>query len=353
MPRTDVVILGGGPAGSAAAITCAALNLRVTLLERTNFPRYAVGESLHPNVEPILQRLGVGRAVRSAGFLRHPGEVVAWNGPEVFEPFAADEAARKQGMQAWRAEFDAILLDRARALGVAVRQPAEATGPILSGGRVVGVETPDGPILSRFTIDATGPRQVLAKWMRLPNQRHSAQRYAWSGLVTGECPDRDACPALRGDEHGWTWVARVRESTYAWTRYDSQNRPPAAGWLPAELRGTTPAGPTQRHDVTWRLASRPAGRGYYLVGAAAAVLDPASSHGVLDALMSGILAGDLIAKTLHNTLTAEQAAARYAQTLRAWFHHDVDRLSEFYGRLAPHPEAHFLPALGQGCFPGA
>lgn len=80
MDGADVVIVGGGPAGSAAAIACAGTGLNVVLVERAAFPREAPGETLHPGVESLLERLGVAGAVRAAGFLRHEGTWVRWGG---------------------------------------------------------------------------------------------------------------------------------------------------------------------------------------------------------------------------------------------------------------------------------
>ena len=350
MPRRDVVILGGGPAGTAAAIACASVNLRATLLERAKFARATNGETLHPNVEPILEHLGVLQPVLDAKFLRHPGVNMAWDGPEVFDSYGRTEVTPALGFQVCRADFDAILLDRARELGVEVIQPGQATAPIVSGGRMVGVTTRREPLMARFTIDATGHRRILADWLKIPTERHGPRRRTWSGQTEGSCDAQGAPPSLRANDRGWTWVAQVRESTFAWTHHDFGNRRPVDGWVPDCLQGTTPTGPNRSHDVTWRLSSRPAGPGYFLVGDAAANLDPASSHGVLEALMSGLLAGYQIVANLGGDISSEQAAARYTTTVREWFHNDRTQLSDFYQRLKTRSAAHPILGLGQTSF---
>ena len=352
MPRKDVVILGGGPAGAAAAIVCASVNLRVTLLERARSPQDAMGISLHPSVEPILARLGVLRPVLGAGFLRHAGITIAWDGPEYFDAYGKNEAGPLLGFQAWRADFDRILLDQAQNLGVEVVQPGQATGPIVSGGRVVGVTTRREPLLARYTVDATGQRRVLADWLKIPIERHGPRRRVWSGHCAGASAAGGAPPSLRADESGWTWVAPVGEAAFTWTRHDLRNRPPAEGWLPACLAGTTPTGPCRGHDVTWRLSSRPAGPGYFLVGDAAANLDPASSHGVLEALMSGLLAGYQIVANLGGDISTQQAATRYTTTVRNWFHHDRSELTDFYQRLTTRATPNPITNLTQNLVSG-
>jgi flavin-dependent dehydrogenase len=82
----------------------------------------------------------------------------------------------------------------------------------------------------------------------------------------------------------------------------------------------------------------PAGPGYFLVGDAAAVLDPASSHGVLNALMSGMMAGHVITQILRYGHPEQPAQRAYCAWLRRWFAHDVKYLKALYRRL-PNPPA--------------
>ena len=111
--RADVVVVGAGPAGAAAAITSANAGLKVVILDRQAFPRDRPGETLHPGVERPLSDLGVLAAVSRAGFPRHEGIWVRWDGPLRLVRYGRDEAGPWLGLQAWRADFDAILLDHA------------------------------------------------------------------------------------------------------------------------------------------------------------------------------------------------------------------------------------------------
>ena len=83
--------------------------------------------------------------------------------------------------------------------------------------------------------------------------------------------------------------------------------------------------------MTWRRVTPAAGPGYFLVGDAAAVLDPAASHGVLKAVMSGILAGHTIAQILHHQIGDWHAAHAYDRWMDDWFANDERRLRELYG----------------------
>lgn len=333
MSSADVIIIGGGPGGTAAAISCAQRGARVVILEGESFPRHRPGETLHPGIEPLLQQLGVAEQVLQAGFLRHEGNWVQWDGERRFVPFGADAGGPWRGFQVWRAEFDAILLERAKSLGVQVRQPCRAERPILKGNRIAGVVTSDGEIHASFVVDATGRKQWLARKMDLQVNTYSPRLIARFGYVEGDCPIRDDAPAIVADNKGWTWTARVRPQVYQWTRLSFDKEAVEPDWLPEEFRGLKPLGKMSGAEMTWRATAQPAGRGYFLVGDAAAVLDPASSHGVLKAIMSGMMAGHLLPQIIQGKQREDHATAGYCKWIRDWFEHDVGELTKLYSTL--------------------
>src|SRR5689334_10259420 len=164
----DVVVVGGGPAGSAAALWCVRQGLRVVLLEREQFPRHRPGETLPPGVEPIFAQLGVADAIRAAGFIRHAGTWVTWSGPRRFDAFGADDNGPWLGFQAPREALDPMLLQAAAEAGATVRQPCHALHPLHEDGRVVGVASADGPIRASWLIDAAGGGHWLARRLGIP-----------------------------------------------------------------------------------------------------------------------------------------------------------------------------------------
>ncbi|MCC6365137.1 MAG: tryptophan 7-halogenase [Bryobacterales bacterium] len=326
----DVVIAGGGPAGSAAAIWCARHGLRTVLLETQSFPRDRPGESLHPGVEPLFRQLGVERAEEAAGFPRYRGHWVSWGGPWRFEEFGSDSTGPWLGIQAWRATLDSILLEAARGAGVEVLQPCRALAPMREGKRIVGVSSEAGEIRARFTIDATGSRHWLSRKAGLPTRRASPRLIATYGYCAGDPDVFGEEPVLEGNGTGWVWIAPVRPALCAWTRlrFNHPDRHP-----PPSLRDMQPTGPTRGADVTWRIVDACAGDGYYVAGDAASVIDPASSHGVLKALMSGILAADLIARVHGGSLPESAAGEAFREWTAGWFRRDTKRLAELYAQI--------------------
>ena len=259
-----------------------------------------------------------------------------WEGEGQFVPFGADNAGPWQGFQAWRADFDAILLNRARELGVQVLQPCQALQPLVNHSRVIGVMTSVGMVQSAFVIDATGGQHWLARQLGLRIAHYSPRLIAHYGYVEGECPDRDRAPALIADKQGWLWTAKVHPQLYQWTRLAFEQQRIAKNWLPVEFHGLKPRGKARGADVTWRAVTEPAGPGYFIVGDAAAVLDPASSHGVLKAIMSGMMAGHSLAQVLKHGQPEHLAIKAYGQWVQNWLKHDLEKLRELYAIL-PNP----------------
>lgn len=335
MSKKDAVVIGGGPAGSAAAITCAQWGLQVTLVERAAFPREHPGETLHPGIEPLLKKLGVGEQILAMGFLRHLGHWVQWEEERRFVPFGQDEHGPWMGFQASRADFDTILLNQAKSLGVEILQPCRASRLMVEQGRVLGVLTPKGALLSSFVIDAGGGQHWLARQSGLAIQAYAPPLMVRYGYAEGTCSACDQAPALVADCQGWTWTARVRPQLYQWTRLALQEEFLAKGWMPPIFEGLTPRR-IGKADVTWRKVIRPAGLGYFIAGDAFSVLDPASSHGVLKAIMSGMMAGHLVAQIIKNGQLEAEAMQRYCQWMHQGFEHDIEKLKSLY-RALPNP----------------
>src|SRR6185369_1838104 len=139
----DLIVLGGGPAGSSLATFVAMQGHRVLLLERESFPRHQIGESLLPaTVHGICPLLGVSEQIATAGFPRKRGGTFRWGKnpePWTFTFAKRDNDPRGYAYQVERSKFDLILLDNARAKGVDVRERHAVNDLLMEDGRVVGV----------------------------------------------------------------------------------------------------------------------------------------------------------------------------------------------------------------------
>ena len=202
----DLLIIGGGPAGAAAAITARAADLSVCIVQREDGPQARPGEAAHPGIEPLLAKLGVIEAVKSARFLRHSGTwLELGDRPRYFAPFGTNEDGPWQGFQLWRPEFDAIMLDAAERSGAQLLRCGRDARPLIEGNRVTGVGFADRTINARITIDASGRQRWLARHLGLDATQFAPRRIAWFNYMTGEYTPCDEAPTIQSEATGWKW----------------------------------------------------------------------------------------------------------------------------------------------------
>jgi len=327
----DIVVVGAGPAGTAAAICSRRAGLRVAILDRAAFPRFQVGESLHPGVEVILDKLGVAERIVKHALIRYDGIWIERGGSRSFAPFGADRRGRWCGLQVERAELDRALCDKARELGAVVLQPCRVRGVVRDGADML-IDCEQGTLRARIVIDATGARRFVATQLGGEPVLCSPRIIARYGYRAGEAPRLSDRPVFITKRSGWQWIARVRPGVYQWITAcwgaDGLNRDD----VPHQLRGLRESAPTRGADVSWRILREPAGRGYFAVGDAAAVLDPSSSHGVLRALSTGIMAAYCARARLRKNAEESTIIRFYNGWVRRWFTADCDRLRDIRRR---------------------
>lgn len=327
----NVVIIGGGPGGLSAAIWCTRLGLKVTVLESENLPGIKPGESMHPGIRTIFRELGVEKEIEACAIVRHSAMWVKWSGDLELISFGSDEEGPWLGYQLLRTELDTILQQKAQRLGANVKRSCRATGLDLDSGKICGVKTSKGDIDADFVIDAAGSSHWIARKLGLKIERYSPLLVVYYGYVRGNCPPRDKAPAFVATPNGWIWTARVHKQLYQWTRLDFKKTPISKDWLPSEFKGLRVTHDGIRGaDVSWRRVIGTAGLRYFIVGDAAAVLDPAASHGILRAIMSGIMAGHAIDKIVCGGYEEKIVAHEYEKWLSQWFFYDFANLRKLY-----------------------
>ena len=322
-PRTfDTVIIGAGPAGSAAAALLAEQGLRVIAIEREKFPRYHIGESLLPFTCFPLKRLGLLERMRQSEFVKKYSVQFVSPSGKASQPFYFSTRYEPDVAQTWqvlRSEFDLMLMENARSKGAQVLEETAVRELIQEEGRVLGVraQTKGGETLefrAPMTLDCSG-RDAIAptrlNWrVREPKLNKVAVWTYYRGAMRDAGIDGGATTVAYIPEKGWFWyipqhremtsVGVVAEGKYL-TR-DEVREPKAIfnreieqnAWIKEHLACGTQVGSYYiTSEFSWR-SRYCAAHGLLLAGDAFGFLDPVFSSGVMLALKSGMLAADAI-----------------------------------------------------------
>lgn len=330
MNHYDVIVVGAGPAGCACAIHCARHGLKVAIIERQPGVRERPGETLHPGIEPLLRQLGVAEQVLDGGFIRPLGNWVKWQHERSFVPFGGDANGPWRGFQIPRSTLDSLLLEKAEASGVDLMQPCHAKRVIMQGRRIIGIRTDKAPLFCKQLIDASGAHAWLTRQLDLTVHRHSAPLMAFYGYLRASSNGDSPPEGIFADDMGWYWVADLGDGLYNWTRLYFSLPVDKVSTVPSPLAGFEPSGKVRGADVTWKICAPSAGDGYFIIGDAAAMLDPGASHGVLKALMSGIMAAHGIVEGSASPANQNAIARQYRQWLQTWFENDTRAMRELY-----------------------
>src|SRR6516165_9413505 len=173
--KTDVIVIGGGPAGSTASTLIAQQGYRVTLFERERFPRFHIGESLIPETYWVLRRLKMLDKMKASPFVKKFSvQFISATGRES-APFYFHDNKPHESSQTWqviRSQFDALMLDNAREHGVEVHQPARVLEVLFDGERAGGVrvQAEDGSqqeVRAKVIVDASGQSTMLQNRFKL------------------------------------------------------------------------------------------------------------------------------------------------------------------------------------------
>src|SRR5262245_9586514 len=160
----DVVVVGGGPAGSTVSTLIAQQGYRVELFEREKFPRFHIGESLIPETYWVLKRLGMLPKMQNSHFVKkYSVQFVNSNG-KLSAPFYFWDNKPHECSQTWqvvRSEFDQMMLNHARENGVNVHESTRVMDVLFDNDRAVGVSVKgeDGQqkeVRARVVVDASG-----------------------------------------------------------------------------------------------------------------------------------------------------------------------------------------------------
>ena len=322
--HVDILIIGAGPAGSVAAGFLRQQGRDVLVLEKEQFPRFSIGESLLPQSMAYIEKAGMLRAVVEAGFQFKNGAAFAHDGKRTDFDFR-DKFSPGWGTtyQVQRADFDKVLADEAERMGATVRYRHEVLSVDVDGERpLVNVRAPDGVeyvVSAGFLLDASGFARILPRLLKLEKPsgfpvRGAIFTHVRDNIAPGSASfDRNKILVTVHPQHQdvWYWtipfsngrcsLGVVAEQSFL-ARYEGSEserlraivgEDPGLSTLFAAADWDTPArqivGYSANVESLW-------GKNYALLGNAGEFLDPVFSSGVTIAFTSACLAADCLAR---------------------------------------------------------
>ncbi len=336
--RHDVIIIGGGPAGATAAMVLARQGFDVLVLEREQHPKFHIGESFLPRNYKLLCELGLKERLEAIPQTFKPGAEFGMGHDKDptsrfrFEQMLGDENHIAFNIE--RAPFDAMLIDAARDAGADVCENTPVKRIVQLDDRNVAVQTSDGELRGRYLIDASGQGTVIGRHLKTRKVLEHHQKVAYFGHFENVFRldgDEAGSPGFAMCREGWFWMIPLDETrTSVGVVMDAAAARkvdcPADQMLrwaiercPMVRNRTRDAVFPERNHVCADFSYRCepfAGPGYFLVGDAAAFIDPIFSTGVCMGMMSGKTAAEGIVSILRDGASPKRVRKRYIKFVR-------------------------------------
>ncbi|MEU5974720.1 NAD(P)/FAD-dependent oxidoreductase [Streptomyces sp. NPDC047315] len=351
----DAIVIGGGPSGATTAGLLAKAGHDVLVLEKEQFPRYHIGESLIPGLNSVVDELGVRETIDAAGFTRKAGISLLWGAERKLWSIAFGESGPYDyTWQVKRAEFDLLLLEHARKLGAMVIEHASVREVLTTDGRATGVTYSIGrgtePIRAeaRYIIDASGQSKLLAREFGLVEMHDDLKNLAvWTYYQGGDRLPDELSGNILVENHpdGWLWVIPLSDGTQSVGFVGPNDRMAADARPNLELleskiatsreakkllrNATRVAGCRTAKDWSYT-CTRFFGPGYLLVGDAAAFIDPLFSTGVTLAMKGASSAAATVSAMLQEPDREEEFAQAYDEGLREFLGNVLSFVRFFY-----------------------
>lgn len=333
----DVIVIGGGPAGSTAASILAREGCKVVLFEKEKFPRHHIGESLMTDTYWTFQRMGFLEKLKSSAFTQKYSVQFANQAGKESHPFYFFEAVHNESAVTWqvtRAVFDKMLMEHAAEQGADVHQGVAVKQVLFERDKATGVEVemPDGlrqTFFAKVIVDATGQSAMLSnkfRWrVRDPKLKKAVLYSYYKGAHREKDLNGGATLVLRtpkGSE-GWFWYIPLEDDItsvgiVANADYLLKGRgQDLAKIFEEEVQKTESCrrrvAQGERVDKIYSIldysyrSKKNAGDGFIIIGDAYGFLDPIYSSGVLLALKMAELAADAIHDAFrHDDFSAER-----------------------------------------------
>jgi flavin-dependent dehydrogenase len=345
----DVLVIGGGPAGSTISALLAQRGRDVVLLEKSRHPRFHIGESLLPFNMPLFERLGVAGEIEAIGMPKYGAEFVSprYDKPVMFEFANAIGNPFPSTYQVRRSQFDEILFRNAARKGARAIEDCRVTEvEFQRGGALVAAREESGrerTWRTKFVADASGRDTFLATRLGIKERSRKHNSAAIYGHFSGTkrlAGKAEGNITIFWFEHGWFWfiplsdgatsIGAVCFPSYMKTRKTSPEQflmdtIALCPELSERMRGAALISPVTATGNYSYNSSRAAGENHIMLGDAFAFIDPVFSTGVFLAMQSAFVGADTVETCLDHPRRAARALKAYDASIRrgigsfSWF----------------------------------
>ncbi len=335
----DIVIIGAGPAGCAAAIVAVQSGLSALIIAGKNTRHDSANltiqpsESIHPGVLSLLELLQAGPAIAAASVGVYEGVQTG----ETLAPLGSSaDGDPWLGNHIHRHRFDKALLDAALLQGAGILQPEMVSDLLLQDDCVVGIKTMSGnQITCKYVIDASGYMRFGGKKLQFEEAFDSLPLTAWTGVTENIPPDHflysNRFTRFIPNPGGWTWLAPESGGRCTWTMLSAKGKQSVEP--PGELTAFTNQGKIKAANCRWRIFRPVCKEGIILCGDAAAIVDPAAGQGILNALLSGMTASKTVVSCISDPDQEPIYLAEYDNWFFQYYQDRVQKLKTHYADL--------------------
>ncbi len=328
----DVLIIGSGPAGIAAAISCVKAGLKTTIITKANNEakindQPQPSESIHPGLSVLLKYLGCEGAIPFSSLSMYEG---IWSNAE-FNSFGSHKEKSWVGHHIDKTLFGTYLFDSALKQGVYIITNETVSDFIINQNRITGIKTMSGKSLfARYTIDASGQKRIAGNKLKFRKKYLSPPLTAWTGKATGISTNLFSTLSTSFTSHngGWTWIAPEPPNSCTWTKLSLKGKKEFSP--PSFLADYSGAEKMKVANVRWSIFRPLCLEGIILCGDAGGLLDPATGQGIFFALVSGIKAGDTALACIEEPFIESWHLAHYDNWFVTEYEEKANKLQLYY-----------------------
>lgn len=323
----DIIVVGSGPAGAAAALKCLSFGLKTLVIckskREANKDDIHATQTIHPGTVSLLADLKIQNIIDYSSVSSYTGIWVN----DVYQPLS-NEQDIWEGFHLNKIKFDAYLYYTLKKAKISVIDDEVTEINETESNNFVSVKTSKGKVLKAYyVIDGTGPKRKLGRLLKLRELLLSPPITVFAGVSYNKISSSNySRTEFKFQPHGWMWVAPESSNRFTWTKsiVDKQET------FNIPFKESILLSNVEYHNMRWRVFRPVCKNRILLCGDAAGSLDPSSGQGIFNALLTGITVGTCVAYCMRNPVLKDYFFAHYDNWFINQFEQNALKLNNYY-----------------------